>query len=105
LKAPDDPLAPFGHCFAEPWHAQTLATAHALIRAGQVTAGQWADTLGAALARAEAEGQPDTEDTYYLAALEALEAVTPLDPAALADRKSAWEAAYLRTPHGKPVEL
>lgn len=105
MKAPEDPLAPYAHCFAEPWHAQTLATAHALIRAGQVTAGQWAETLGAALARAEETGRPDTEETYYLAALEALEEVAPLDATALAERKSAWKAAYLRTPHGKPVEL
>ena len=105
MQTPDDPLAPVGHRFAEPWHAQTLATAHALIRAGHLTQTDWANALGAALRRAEARAAPDTEDTYYLAALEALETVTPLDPGTLARRKTDWEAAYRRTPHGQPVML
>jgi len=105
LQAPDDPLAPLGHHFAEPWHAQTLATAHALIRAGHLTQSDWAEALGAALRRATDDGQPDTEETYYLAALSALETVTPIDPDSLATRKADWEAAYRRTPHGKPVVL
>ena len=105
MQAPDDPLAPVGHHFAEPWHAQTLATAHALIRAGHLTQSDWAAALGAALEDATASGAPDTEETYYLCALKALETVSPLDDLALADRKSAWEAAYRRTPHGQPVTL
>ncbi len=102
---PEDPLAPRGDVFAEPWHAQVLANAHALIRAGQISASEWAEALGAALARAEEEGAADTDETYYLAALEALETVGPLDQATLSDRKSEWEAAYRRTAHGKPVVL
>ena len=94
-----------GHCFAEPWHAQTLATAHALIRAGHLTQTDWAEALGAALRQAEDAGQPDTEETYYLAALDALERVTPFGPDALSRRKADWETAYRRTPHGKPVVL
>jgi hypothetical protein len=61
------------------------------------------------LRRAEADGAPDTEATYYSAALEALEmlseAETGISAADLADRKHAWEEAYHRTPHGKPVVL
>ncbi|AZQ68847.1 nitrile hydratase accessory protein [Silicimonas algicola] len=105
MIAPDDPFAPLGHRFAEPWHAQTLAAAHALVDEGHATPAQWADALGAALARAAVQGAPDTEDTYYLAALEALESLAPLDPAQLSDRKSEWRDAYLRTPHGQPVTL
>ena len=105
MKAPSDPLAPLGHSFAEPWHAQVLANAHSLIRAGHLDAGDWAEALGAALREAEATGAPDTEDTYYQAALTALERVTPLSIAELATRKSDWEDAYRRTPHGQPVVL
>lgn len=105
MQAPDDPLAPMGHSFAEPWHAQVLASAQALIRAGHVTANQWAEALGAALVAATKDGKPDTEDTYYQAALVALEAVAPVDPAELSRRKADWEDAYRRTPHGSPVVL
>ena len=105
MKAPDDPLAPRGHVFAEPWQAEVLATAHALIRAGLITQGDWAEALGAALQAAEAAGAEDSEQTYYLAALEALEAVAPLDPETLGARKAAWEDAYRATPHGQPVTL
>lgn len=105
MKPPEDPLAPIGHRFAEPWHAETLAAAHAMIRAGHVTANDWANALGDALQQAEQSGAPDTEDTYYLAALDALETVTPIDKGALAQRKSDWETAYKSTPHGQPVKL
>lgn len=105
MNAPDDPLGPLGHRFAEPWHAQALANAQALIAAGHLTPGQWAHALGAALKQAEANGAPDTEDTYFQAALDALESVAPLTPKDLATRKAAWEAAYRRTPHGMPVTL
>ena len=105
LKKPDDLLAPRDQVFAEPWHAQTLAAAFALVKAGHLTAGEWAEALGAELARAEAEAKPDTEETYYLAALEALEKVTPIEQSELVARKSDWESAYRNTPHGKPVVL
>ena len=105
MIAPDDPFAPRGHRFAEPWHAQVLATAHALVAAGHVRPSDWASALGAALARAAVQGAPDSDETYYLAALEALESLAPLDPAQLSDRKKAWRDACLRTPHGHPVTL
>ena len=82
-----------------------LANAQALIRAGQVDPNHWAEALGAALSEAKSRGAPDTEETYYLAALNALETVSPLDNDTLATRKADWENAYRRTPHGKPVVL
>ena len=102
---PCDPLAPLGHSFAEPWHAQVLACAQALIRAGHLDPNGWAKALGAALKDAEAKGAPDTEGTYYLAALNALEKVSPLSLQELSTRRSDWEKAYHRTPHGQPVML
>ena len=105
MTAPDDLFAPLGKRFAEPWHAQILATANALVAAGHITTSDWATALGAALARAADRDAPDTDETYYLAPLEALESLAPLDPAQLSDRKRAWRDAYLRTPHGHPVTL
>lgn len=105
MRLPADALAPRDEVFAEPWQAQVLATAHALVRAGHLGAGDWAAALGAALREAEAAGEPDSEETYYRAALVALERVVPMTPQELAERRAAWEAAYLRTPHGQPVIL
>lgn len=105
MKLPDDALAPRAEVFQEAWHAQTLAAAHGFEQAGAFSKNEWAEALGAALNGAEERGAPDTEETYYLAALEALEALAPISRADLEARKRAWEAAYRRTPHGEPVEL
>ncbi len=108
LRVSDDPLSPPGGVFSEPWQATVLAMADAMIRAGHFSATDWAEALGAALRAAEAEGAPDSEDTYFAAALSALEGLTERAGIAAADRatrKSAWEQAYLRTPHGAPVVL
>lgn len=105
LKHPENALAPYGPVFKEGWHAQTLASAYALEQAGSFTASEWASALGAALAEAEAHGAPDTEETYYLCALTALEALAPMLRSELEARKKAWEQAYLNTPHGSPVAL
>ncbi len=102
-------MAPRGPGFAEPWQAQALALADALVRSGAATAGDWAAALGAALREAEARGAPDTEATYYgcvVAALEQVAAAAGLvDAADRAARRAAWEDAYRRTPHGAPVTL
>lgn len=105
MKQPDDLLSPREPVFSEPWHAQVLATAYSMIDSGQISPDDWANALGAALARAETEGQPDTEETYYLAALDALEQLSTIAEDELRARKAAWESAYRNTPHGKPVIL
>jgi len=104
--APDDPLAPDAPVFAEPWHAQVLAMADTMIAAGHISAIDWAEALGAALRAAS--DQPDTPDTYYIAALGALEKLSAkagIDATQQAHRKDAWAEAYRRTPHGRPVTL
>lgn len=98
-----------GPVFAEPWHAAVLALADGLVRAGLFSAADWAATLGAALRESAAGGAPDNDETYYAAALAALEqlvsARSPETGAAHPERIAAWRRAYLRTPHGQPVEL
>lgn len=93
--------------FGEPWHAQTLALADILVRRGVIAAAQWAETLGAEIKALKTE--PDDQDTYYRAALTALERALmesgAISHAQLDEREHQWERAYLRTPHGQPVEL
>lgn len=62
LFRPEDPLAPREPVFEEPWHAQSLALADSLVRAGAFTATEWAEALGAALKAADARGLPDTTE-------------------------------------------
>ena len=95
--------------FAEPWQAQLLGVAFSLAEAGVISPAGWSEALGVAIERARAAGRPDTQATYYDAALEALESLLGasgvLDDADLAERVAAWRRAYLATPHGHPVEL
>lgn len=106
---PEDLLAPREPVFKEPWHAQALALADSLVRAGAFTATEWAEALGAALKVAEAHGLPDNTETYYTAVVEALEALsesrTGISGAERQRRRDAWKRAYLSTPHGQPVTL
>ncbi len=110
---PPDPLAPLGGntgpIFDEPWHAQVLAIADAMVAAGHFSATDWAQALGVARSAAETRGDPDSVQTYYLCAVEALEALvarsTPISAEIMARRKETWSRAYLATPHGKPVTL
>ena len=95
--------------FDEAWQAQVLAIVDSLIASGQLSAIEWSEQFGSALKDAQRGGAADTLETYYSAALAALERlldqhgkVSIKDAAA---RKKAWEQAYRRTPHGQPVEL
>jgi nitrile hydratase accessory protein len=98
-----------GPVFGAPWEAQAFAMALALHEAGLFTWGEWADTLGAEIRRAQAAGDPDHGDTYYrhwLAALERLVAEKGVaDAGTLARYRNAWDNAADRTPHGQPIVL
>lgn len=95
--------------FDEQWQAQVLAMADALIAEGQFSASEWSETLGAELKTAEAAGAADTSETYYNAALRALETLlarhATVSPDEMENRRSAWARAYEATAHGEPVEL
>ena len=115
MIAPEEPwIAPLARLdgeppFAEPWQAEVLALAFALSKSGMFSAAAWSEALGAELRRAEARGAADDHETYYAAALAALErlvaAAGGIEAGEFAVRLEAWRHAYLATPHGQPVEL
>ena len=89
--------------FAEPWHAQLFATTHTLASAGHFEWKDWTNHFSAALKSS------DGDAAYYEIWLEAFEEFLIIrhlaDNEGLAKLKGAWTSAYLRTPHGAPVEL
>ncbi len=98
-----------GPPFRAPWEAQVFSLVCALQEAGTLPQAEWSAALGEEIRRAQEQGDPDLGDTYYAHCLAALE--TWLLAANLAageeirQRIADWRAAYLRTPHGQPVEL
>jgi nitrile hydratase accessory protein len=106
LTLPRLPRDADGPVFAEPWQAQAFALALQLNKQGAFTWTEWAEALSKRLAAAGPGDDASNYYTHWLAALEDLVTGKHLAaPEALAMRKAAWEAAYERTPHGKPVEL
>jgi len=95
--------------FREPWEAQIFAIVVRMHEAGHFTWPEWAAALAEQIRRAQAGGDPDLGDTYYLhwlAAFERLVAAKGLVSAGeLAARKGAWDQAARATPHGQPIEL
>lgn len=98
-----------GPVFREPWEAHAFAMALALHARGLFTWNEWAAALADEIKRAQAEGDPDTGETYYrhwLATLEHLVAAKGVATSeALHRYRDAWDHAADRTPHGKPIEL
>lgn len=95
--------------FAAPWHAQLFALTVHLNETGRFAWPDWADRFSGTLARHGLTRDLDGGDDYFNAWLETLEALLAEDGAAepgeVARLRAAWEAAYLRTPHGAPVHL
>jgi nitrile hydratase accessory protein len=98
-----------GPVFREPWEAQAFAMALALHDRGLFTWKEWADTLGAEIQRAQAAGDPDTGETYYLHWLNALERIIAAKGVTTSEMlrryRDAWDRACERTPHGRPIVL
>ena len=94
--------------FEEPWQAEALALAMALIDTGRITKTEWAEGLGDMIKRAGAPAEDDGS-SYYDHVLEALEKLVLskalTTPQALASKKATWFKAYATTPHGHPVSL
>jgi nitrile hydratase accessory protein len=98
-----------GPVFRAPWEAHAFAMALALHEKGLFTWPEWSAMLGEEIKKAQAAGDPDAGDTYYLHWLATLERMVAEKGAttnqALKEHFHAWEHAMHRTPHGKPIEL
>jgi len=98
-----------GPVFLEPWQAEAFALAVALNRQGVFTWSEWVEVFSGTLRDVPAQSGESVEAAYYrrwLIALETLAARKHLVSATeMVERKEAWRRAYLRTPHGHPVEL
>jgi nitrile hydratase accessory protein len=108
-EVPSIPRDADGPVFREPWEAQAFALALALHERGLFTWTEWADALAVEIKRAQAAGDPDTGETYYLHWLAALEKLVAQKGVASDDTlhryRDAWDHACDRTPHGQPIEL
>ena len=98
-----------GPVFREPWEAQAFAMTLALHERGLFTWPEWSATLAEEIKRAQAEGDPDSGETYYRHWLAALERLIAEKGVASRDTltryRDAWDHAADRTPHGAPIEL
>jgi nitrile hydratase accessory protein len=106
---PDLPRDADGMVFREPWEAQAFAMALALYDRGVFSWSEWAAMLADEIRRAQADGDPDTGETYYwhwLATLERMVAEKGVASTETLHRyRDAWDHAADRTPHGQPIEL
>lgn len=106
---PGIPRGPEGPVFREPWEAQAFAMTLALHNRDLFSWSEWTAVLGDEIKRAQANGDPDTGETYYrhwLAALERIVAEKRItDIATLARYRVAWARAAERTPHGAAIVL
>ncbi|MGC1858893.1 MAG: nitrile hydratase accessory protein, partial [Pseudolabrys sp.] len=73
ISVPGLPRDADGPVFREPWEAQAFAMALALHERGVFTWKEWAAALADEIKRAQAAGDPDTGETYYLHWLNTLE--------------------------------
>ena len=98
-----------GPVFAAPWQATAFALTVALHERGVFGWDEWAARLSDAIRDAQAAGDPDLGDTYYVHWLTALERLLLergiAAPLALAGLREAWRTAAEATPHGEPVRL
>ena len=106
---PSIPRDANGPVFRAPWEAHAFAMALALHEKGLFAWPEWSTMLGEEIKKAQAAGDPDTGETYYLHWLATLERMVAEKGAttsqSLKDHFQAWEHAMHRTPHGKPIEL
>lgn len=108
-QVPSIPCDAEGPVFREPWEAQAFAMTLALHERKLFTWPEWAATLGEEIKKAQAAGDPDTGETYYVHWLNALERIVAekgvTDGSTLERYYDAWDHAAGRTPHGQPIEL
>ena len=107
---PNDPSATDEErVFEEPWEAQAFALVLRLSEQGLFQWSEWSAALATEIRHARDTGDHDLGDTYYHYWLAALEKLllekSVLDSEAVKSRIEEWRRAYLKTPHGRPIEL
>ena len=106
---PSIPRDDDGPVFRAPWEAHAFAMALTLHDRGVFTWPEWAAALADEIKRAQAAGDPDTGETYYLHWLATLEGLVASKGVASIDTlhryRDAWDHAADRTPHGEPIVL
>jgi len=106
---PNLPKDDDGPVFAEPWQAQAFAMAVQLCDEGYFQWPEWVQIFSHEVKLAQAAGDPDLGNTYYNHWLNALEKIVAakniVSSPDMLTRKEEWRKAYLRTPHGQPIEL
>ena len=102
------PRGDAGPVFDEPWQARAFALAVLLCERGHFPWREWTEVFAPLLRPSVGEARDEPRDYYrhWLTALETLAVRKRLAAKAeLTARRSAWEEAHRRTPHGQPVEL
>jgi nitrile hydratase accessory protein len=93
--------------FADPWHAEVVATTLTLSRNGLFTWNEWVNCFSRHIARKPQSEAEDANTAYYrqwLAALEdMLHEKSLLVTAQIAQAQDDWRLSYLHTEHGQPV--
>jgi nitrile hydratase accessory protein len=102
-------MKPVDPVFEAPWHAQVFALTVHLNETGHFEWVDWAARFGETLKTHGLARDLNGGEDYFNAWLETLEGFLAdlklADPVQVGALKTAWEAAYLRTPHGQPVTL
>lgn len=111
-ESPRFPKDDKGPVFEQPWQAQAFAMVLKLYQGGAFTWDEWVRALSEEIAAGTPAGVDPSDGAnsiYYhqwLAALEKLSVAKGLaSSAAMAKRKEEWRRAYVKTPHGEPIEL
>jgi nitrile hydratase accessory protein len=110
----EEALPPLPHKRGEPifrdsWEAEVYAIGNLLVKEGHILPAEWMKCMADAIARAQAEGDPDSGDTYYRHWCAALETVCFekdwTTPDLYQQQLTLWAIAIANTPHGVPLSL
>ncbi|WP_434052654.1 MAG: nitrile hydratase accessory protein [Roseibium sp.] len=96
-----------GPVFEAPWQARVFAMTVQAHEAGMFEWTEWAETLGAELARdGNGSGKMSGYYDHWLSAFEnILKSKGVADAGQLGELRQAWDEAAKATPHGEPIEL
>lgn len=95
--------------FNDSWEAEAYALGNLLVKLGHVSAQEWMDLLAESIWDAQANGDPDTGETYYHHWCRSLEQFCfqagLSTPGQHRENVLRWRQAILNTPHGVPLTI